>query len=64
MRRSTGGPSLQSKIDQIRTGVTKKTDLGVKQNRGVIQNQGGKYQVVEKEKKFEEAGVKKKKEIM
>ena len=61
MRRSTGGPSLQSKIDQIRTGVTKKTDLGVKQNRGDIQNQGGKYQVVEKEKKFEEAGVKKKK---
>ena len=50
-----------SKLDQIRTGATKKTDLGTNVNKGVIQGKGGKYVVVEKEKKFEEAGVKRKK---
>ena len=53
--------SLQSKLEQIRSGTTKKTDLGVKENKGVIHGKGGKYAVVEKEKKFEEAGVKRKK---
>ena len=53
--------ALQSKLEQIRSGTTKKTDLGVKENKGVIQGKGGKYVVVEKEKKFEEAGVKRKK---
>ena len=53
--------SFQSKLEQIRSGTTKKTDLGVKENKGIIQGKGGKYQVFEKEKKFEEAGVKKKK---
>ena len=53
--------ALQSKLEQIRSGATKKTDLGVKENKGVIQGKGGKYVVVEKEKKFEEAGVKRKK---
>ena len=53
--------SLQSKLEQIRSGATKKTDLGVKENKGVISAKGGKYAVVEKEKKFEEAGVKRKK---
>ena len=53
--------SLQSKLEQIRSGATKKTDLGVKENKGVIQGKGGRYSVVEKEKKFEEAGVKRKK---
>ena len=50
-----------SKLDQIRAGATKKTDLGTNVNKGVIQGKGGKYVVVEKEKKFEEAGVKRKK---
>ena len=35
--------------------------MGVKQNKGVIQSKGGKYIIEEKEKKFEEAGVKRKK---
>ena len=53
--------SLQSKLEHIRTGATKKTDLGVKQNKGVIQGKGAKFIIEEKEKKFEEAGVKRKK---
>ena len=62
MRRAVNPPTTnQSKVDQIRSGATKKTDLGVKQNKGVIQSKGGKYIIEEKEKKFEEAGVKRKK---
>ena len=62
MRRAVNTPTTnQSKVDQIRSGATKKTDLGVKQNKGVIQSKGGKYIIEEKEKKFEEAGVKRKK---
>ena len=62
MRRAVNPPTTnQSKLDQIRSGATKKTDLGVKQNKGVIQGKGGKYIIEEKEKKFEEAGVKRKK---
>ena len=53
--------ALQEKIEQIRAGGVKKTDLGVNVNKGVVHGKGGKYQVVEKEKKFEEAGVKRKK---
>ena len=53
--------SFQSKLEHIRTGATKKTDLGVKQNKGVIQGKGAKFIIEEKEKKFEEAGVKRKK---
>lgn len=53
--------ALQEKIEQIRAGGVKKTDLGVNVNKGVIQGKSGKYHVVEKEKKFEEAGVKRKK---
>ena len=51
----------KSKLDRIRAGATTKTDLGTNVNKGVIQGKGGKYVVVEKEKKFEEAGVKRKK---
>ena len=62
MRRAVNHQTTnQSKVDQIRSGATKKTDLGVKQNKGVIQSKGGKYIIEEKEKKFEEAGVKRKK---
>ena len=53
--------SLQSKLEQIRTGATKKTDLGVKANQNIVQGKGGKYQVFETEKKFEETGVRRKK---
>lgn len=63
MKRSVnaGGVS-QSKLDHIRQGTTKKTDIGgVKENKKVIQGKGGKFAVTEKEKKFEEAGVKRKK---
>ena len=62
MQRSVkANPSLQSKVEQIRSGVTRKSDLGVKENKGVIQSKGGKFIIEEKEKKFEEAGVKRKK---
>ena len=44
--------SLQSKLEHIRTGATKKTDLGVKQNKGVIQGKGAKFIIEEKEKKI------------
>ena len=53
--------ALQEKIEQIRAGGVKKTDLGVNVNKGIIHGKSGKYHVVEKEKKFEEAGVKRKK---
>ena len=53
--------NLQAKLEAIKSGTTLKTDLGTKQNKGVIQGKGGKYIVEEKEKKFEEAGVKRKK---
>ena len=61
MRRLSNPIDLQSKIEQIRKGSIVKTDLGVNVNKGVIKSKGGKYAVVEKEKKFEEAGVKRKK---
>ena len=62
MSRAVNNPSaLQSKLEQIRAGVTKKTDLGVKANQNIVQGKGGKYQVFETEKKFEEAGVRRKK---
>jgi hypothetical protein len=50
-----------SKLEAIRTGAKRKADLGTNVNKGVVQGKGGKYIVVEKEKKFEEAGVKRKK---
>ena len=53
--------ALQSKLEQIKTGAVKKTDLGTKSNQNVVQGKGGKYQVFETEKKFEEAGVRRKK---
>jgi hypothetical protein len=39
-------PPNPSKLDQIRSGATKKTDLGTNVNKGVIQGKGGKYVVV------------------
>jgi len=60
-RPSINPASLQEKIEQIRSGGVKKTDLGVNVNKGVIHGKGGRYSVIEKEKKFEEVGVKRKK---
>ena len=62
MQRASLNPaSLQEKIDQIRSGGVKKIDLGINVNKGVLKSQGGRYSIIEKEKKFEEAGVKRKK---
>ena len=62
MSRAVNNPSsFQSKLEQIKAGVTKKVDLGVKANQNIIHGKGGKYQVFETEKKFEEAGVRRKK---
>ena len=52
----------QSKIDHIKSGGKVKSQLGgVKENKNVIQGKGGKFTITEKEKKFEEAGVTRKK---
>jgi hypothetical protein len=50
------------KLEMIRSGKRKKTVTGFKENKNItIQNEKGKFIAVEKEKKFEEAGVTKKK---
>lgn len=52
----------ETKLDFIRKGKKKKTITGFKENKNVtFENKGGKFVVVEKEKKFEEAGVTKRK---
>jgi hypothetical protein len=52
----------QSKIDHIKSGGKVKSQVGgVKENKNVIQGKGGKFTITEKEKKFEEAGVARKK---
>ena len=61
MKRVSNPIDFQSKLEAIRKGAVLKTDLGTNVNKGIIQGKGGKYAVVEKEKKFEEAGVKRKK---
>ena len=61
MKRLSNPIDFQSKLEAIRKGSVLKTDLGTNVNKGIIQGKGGKYAVVEKEKKFEEAGVKRKK---
>jgi hypothetical protein len=62
MSKAVNNPSaFQSKLEQIRTGATKKTDLGVKSNQNIVHGKGGKYHVFETEKKFEETGVRRKK---
>ncbi len=63
MKRSAniGGVS-QSKLDHIKSGTTKKTQLGgEREKKKVIEHKGGKFHVTETEKKFEEAGVSRKK---
>ena len=51
----------QSKLEQIRSGAKVKTQTGVKENKNIISNKGGKFRVTQKEEKFEETGVRKKK---
>jgi hypothetical protein len=54
--------SAASKIDFIRKGKKKKTITKFKENKNItFENQGGKFIVVEKEKKVEEEGVTRKK---
>ena len=50
------------KLAMIRSGKKKKTITGFKENKNItFENKGGKFVMVEKEKKFEEAGVTRKK---
>ena len=50
------------KLEMIRSGKRKKTVTGFKENKNItFSNEQGKFIAVEKEKKFEEAGVTKKK---
>ena len=63
MKRAVKPPAVsQSKLEQIKSGSKKVTQLGgVSQNQKIIHGKGGKYHVTETEKKFEETGVRRKK---
>ena len=63
MKRTVKAPVVsQSKLEQIKSGSKKVTQLGgVSQNQKIVQGKGGKYHVTETEKKFEETGVRRKK---
>ena len=62
MQRSVRPPVIdQEKLQRIKTGEQVKTQKGVKENKNIIQGKGTKYHVTQKEEKFEEAGVKRKK---
>lgn len=52
----------EEKIEIIRSGKRKRSLTGVKENKNILfENKGGKFVAVETERKFEEAGVTKKK---
>ena len=54
--------TADEKMEIIRSGKRKRSLTGVKENKNIaFENQGGKYVAVETERKFEEAGVTKKK---
>ena len=57
---NTPNPASE-KVDFIRKGKKKKTITGFKENKNAFESKGNKFVVVEKEKKFEEAGVTRKK---
>ena len=63
MKRAVNMPGINlSKLEQIKSGGKVKTQIGgVSENKKVIHGKGGKFTVTEKEKKFEEAGVTRKK---
>jgi hypothetical protein len=52
-----------SKLELIKQGKKKVNETGVKENKKTISNKDGQFVAIEKERKFEEAGVTKKKEI-
>ena len=52
----------KSKVEQIKSGAkTKKQVGGVKETKNVVHSKGGKYAIIETQKKFEESGVSRKK---
>lgn len=54
--------TIESKVEFIRKGKKKKTITGYKENKNMtFENKGGKFVVVEKEKKFEDVAVTRKK---
>ena len=54
--------NYQSKLEKIKSGGKTKTQIGgVSENKRVVSGKGGKFAVTEKEKKFEESGVTRKK---
>ena len=54
--------SAEEKMEIIRSGKRKRSLTGVKANKNILfENKGGKYVAIQTEKKFEEAGVTKKK---
>ena len=54
--------TADEKMEIIRSGKRKRSITGVKENKNIaFENQGGKYVAIETERKFEEAGVTKKK---
>lgn len=62
MNRAVKAPVVsQSKLEQIRTGAKKVTQVGGSQNQKIVHGKGGKFHVTETEKKFEETGVRRKK---
>ena len=58
MKRSTDA----SKLAKIKTGGITKKQIGGANSQKTIENKGGKFTITETTKKFEEAGVTKKKE--
>lgn len=55
--------TADEKMEIIRSGKRKRSLTGVKENKNIMfENQGGKFVAVETERKFEEAGVTKKKQ--
>jgi len=62
MQRSVRPPVVnQAKLEQIRSGAKVKTQTGAKESKNIISHKGGKFHVHQKEEKFEETGVRKKK---
>ena len=51
----------QSKLDKIKSGTKTKEQIGGSTSKKFVSGKGGNYTVTEKEKKFEESGVARKK---
>ena len=63
MKRTVNAPRVDpSKLEKIKSGGKTKTQIGgTNEKKNVIQHKGGKIAITEKEKKFEESGVARKK---